>query len=335
MPIPFILGALAVGAGAYGVKKGLDAKEKMDEAGRIGRRAQRLADRTQKDIEQSRNITQHSLENLGQKKIDILDGSIKDFVSNFSKIKNVNFKNSVGLEELGNINFSKDELNQLKNASFQASEIATGLGGGAAAGALAGYGAFSAVGMLGAASTGTAISTLGGAAATNATLAWLGGGSLAAGGFGMAGGMAVLGGIVAGPALAIGGIFMNSKAETALNDAKSNYDEARKFEQQGKNICSLLEAIEERANQIHDLLSDLNAYFKPSVRQLANVVRSAGTNWNDYSVQDKKIVGQSAQLAKTIKIILDTSLLREDGSINSAVDEVIENGNKSIKLLEG
>ena len=45
---------------------------------------------------------------------------------------------------------------------------------------------------IGAASTGTLISTLSGAAASNATLAWLGGGSLAAGGGGIAAGTMVL-----------------------------------------------------------------------------------------------------------------------------------------------
>ena len=45
------------------------------------------------------------------------------------------------------------------------------------------------------ASTGTSIASLSGAAATNATLAFFGGGSLAAGGLGMAGGTAVLGGL--------------------------------------------------------------------------------------------------------------------------------------------
>lgn len=50
---------------------------------------------------------------------------------------------------------------------------------------------------FGTASTGTAISTLFGAAATNATLAWLGGGALAAGGGGTAAGSALL--ALAGP----------------------------------------------------------------------------------------------------------------------------------------
>ena len=42
------------------------------------------------------------------------------------------------------------------------------------------------------ASTGSAIAGLSGAAATNATLAWLGGGAIAAGGGGMAAGAVVL-----------------------------------------------------------------------------------------------------------------------------------------------
>ena len=50
---------------------------------------------------------------------------------------------------------------------------------------------------FGVASTGTAISSLSGAAATNAALAWLGGGALAAGGGGMAAGEAFL--ALAGP----------------------------------------------------------------------------------------------------------------------------------------
>ncbi|GHA58899.1 MULTISPECIES: helix-turn-helix domain-containing protein [Streptomyces] len=74
---------------------------------------------------------------------------------------------------------------------------------GAAAGGAAAYGAFTAAALFGTASTGTAISTLSGVAATNATLALLGGGTLAAGGAGMAGGILLLTGMVAAPAAAL------------------------------------------------------------------------------------------------------------------------------------
>ena len=64
--------------------------------------------------------------------------------------------------------------------------------GATAAGAVAAAGTTATVAAIGSASTGTAIASLSGAAATKATLAWLGGGALAAGGGGVAMGVAVL-----------------------------------------------------------------------------------------------------------------------------------------------
>ena len=52
--------------------------------------------------------------------------------------------------------------------------------GGIAAGSAATAGTYTAVATFGTASTGTAIGTLGGAAAKSATLAWFGGGAVAA-----------------------------------------------------------------------------------------------------------------------------------------------------------
>lgn len=75
---------------------------------------------------------------------------------------------------------------------------------GISAGGIAGTTAYLAVAAFASASTGAAISGLSGAAAISATMAWLGGGALAAGGLGVAGGAAVLGGIVGLPVV-IGG----------------------------------------------------------------------------------------------------------------------------------
>lgn len=62
------------------------------------------------------------------------------------------------------------------------------------AGYAAGYAIFQTAVLVGTASTGTAISALSGAAATNAALAWLGGGAVSAGGWGVALGSVVLSG---------------------------------------------------------------------------------------------------------------------------------------------
>lgn len=65
----------------------------------------------------------------------------------------------------------------------------------ALSGPLASAATFGLVAAFGTASTGTAISSLSGIAAYNAAMAWLGGGSIAAGGYGMLLGGAVLGGV--------------------------------------------------------------------------------------------------------------------------------------------
>ena len=81
---------------------------------------------------------------------------------------------------------------------------------------------------FGTASTGTAISALSGAAATNAALAWLGGGAVAAGGGGMAAGNTLL--ALAGPVgWAIGGVAI---AGSGIYLNKRNKDLAKKATQQ-------------------------------------------------------------------------------------------------------
>ena len=342
MPIPFLLGAAAAAAGLYGVKKGIDAKDNMDTAKRINQNAQETVDETKKNINYARESTNTVIANLGQNKLNIASGTMKSFVDTFSKIEHVDFRNSIGFEELRGFTPNSPEFLNMENTSFKAKELATGASGGLAAGSLAaiGAGSLAAIGAgglastIGVASTGTAIGTLSGAAATNATLAWLGGGALSAGGFGMAGGMAVLGGIVAGPALAIGGAFMASKAEKALNDACSNMDMARKFEQEGKNICSTLNAIKARASQIDNLLDDLNERFDYEIDKLKNVIYFIGTDYRNYNEDARNTVMKSVQLAKTIKIVLDTSLLTEKGVLNDyETKQAIEKGQAALAIL--
>ncbi len=81
------------------------------------------------------------------------------------------------------------------------------------------------VATLGTASTGTAISGLSGAAATNATLAWLGGGSIAAGGGGIATGAAVLTAGVAAVAIAAtaGVVYLYTLADENTERERVNH----------------------------------------------------------------------------------------------------------------
>ena len=86
------------------------------------------------------------------------------------------------------IDFVKE--NPVKCVAIGVAGIATGGIAFAAAPAIAGT--IGGLGLLGSASTGTAIGTLSGAALTNASLAAIGGGALATGGGGMAAGTAIV-----------------------------------------------------------------------------------------------------------------------------------------------
>lgn len=176
--IPLIIGGASLLTAAFGVKKGLDAKSDFDSAKRWNEKAQRLYDRASDDLKSARDDTQRAMQSLGKSKFEIYEDSIIPFVDCFSKIKNIDFDDS-NLKNLGDLRITRDDLRELKQVALEMKEI---VGGGVAAlgsGGLAGLAAYGSVGVLGTASTGTAIGTLSGAAATNATLAWLGGGSLA------------------------------------------------------------------------------------------------------------------------------------------------------------
>lgn len=315
MPIPFLIAAAAVAVGGLGVVGGVVAKETMDDAKSVGAEGEAIIERAERKRDDARKATNEAVNNLGMKKLDILSGSIKVFVENFSKLKNVNFKDSVGMEELRDFTPHSDALGQLKKNSLSALEIGGSLAAGVAGGGVAALGAYGEVSVLGVASTGTAISALSGAAATNATLAWLGGGSLAAGGLGVAGGMAVLGGVVLAPALLIGSFLMYSKAEEALSKAKTYRRKARQFEAECENACSLLAAIQQRADQIVGVLDRLDHMLVRGNGRLVHIIAQKGEDWNAFSKEDKKVVASVAMTAKTLKVIMDTPLLHEDGSL--------------------
>lgn len=293
MALPFILwGAAALLAGT-GVVKGVKAKENFEKAKLIGRRAEKRYHDIEESLQCARDETNSKFEQLGRTKMSIFNHQIKHLVEVIKKSKNASsklsgFKEFISIEEL-------KEMDRLVSNSLQ---IENGLGTGAVTGALAAWGAYGSVGMLASASTGTAIAGLSGAAATNATLAWLGGGALSAGGFGMAGGMLALGGIVLGPALAVGGFMMAGKAEEALTEARQYEADVDISIAKMKKIKIVLEALQENAIEIGDALINLSARFD-------RIKVNDDSNIKDF--EQMIIVG------KGLKSLLDIAIMDKDG----------------------
>jgi len=304
MPIPFILGGLALAAGGFGVKKGIDASEKNDKAKRIIKRSRRYYEDAKNETEQKQSQTNETLKDLGLLMVDIFTNEIKTLIELMQKCKQ-------GKSEYQDKRYlTESELKELNIAVNNSIEISSGLASGATAGALTGMGAYGAVGMLASATTGTAIDTLSGAAATNATLAWLGGGSLASGGLGIAGGTAVLGGLVAGPLIAVGGMFLDSKAEENLSDAREKEAEVNIAIEEMRTVQTSLNAIISRVDELEDILIETRHKF--------NKIRS---NLNDCKDEEFKVL---LTIGKTLKNLLDIPVLDEEGQANSQISYKIE-----------
>lgn len=298
MPFPALLvwGAAAAVA-AVGVKKGVDAYNDFDRAKEIGNRAESKFNKAKDKLEKNRNKTKQALEDLGYLKVNVFTNQIQHVINVLSQVGNKrasallkNSKESFSVEDLKECNIAVSEIKAL--------DLTKTVVSGAAVGALLSYGALGGVGTFAAASTGTLISGLSGAAATNATLAWLGGGSLAAGGFGMAGGMIALGGIALAPVLAIGGFMLASKAEEAVSNAYAYESDVSKAVEDMKLIKTNLKAIVAAKDELTSTIERLVSIFE-------EVKVDAYAKDSD--------IERMLLVAKSLKVALQTAIMDKEG----------------------
>lgn len=330
MAVPFILGGIALAAGAFGAKKAYDGYIDKSEAETINDDAESIFDCAKEKLEQARSSAENSLENLGRAKLHIHQNSFKEFIEIFSKIKNVETQD-----------FSKDDLNfniqefiQFTRESVVGfTELAGGGISSLGVGALAGIGAYGSVGMLASASTGTAIASLSGAAATNATLAWLGGGSLAAGGFGMAGGMAVLSGVVAAPVLAVGGFLYSKMGEKALDDAKSNLAKAKVAVQEMDTATIATNAIAKIIGSSLEMIQKLDGILVNELVILKSMVMREN-DYSQYTEGEKNYTQYIVNLVKVISGMCRVNVLTDKGEVNKEFKKAVQRAKDFSKEIQ-
>lgn len=319
MPIPFILGGLALAAGVLGAGAHLSAKDTKEKAQRIYEDSNDKQNDVGRLLERETKRTKEVSEDLGLVKLNIQKQEIAKFLNLYKKLQTLNLKEFN--QESIKFNFTVEQIRSMEKISMTASEI---LGAGVsslASGALAGAGVYSAVMTLGAASTGTAIAGLSGVAATNATLAWLGGGSLAVGGGGMALGTYVLGGLVAGPAILVSGIFADNKAEKALTEAQEFEAQVDIACEQMETQISTLKAIQVRCGEFKTVFNELRNRLNPQLTKLESVVNELG-NGSTPSENQLQTIHLTFLLAKTLKDVLDLNILDKQGELTSESKDV-------------
>lgn len=311
--IPIIGGAASLIAGAVGIKKGLDAKKRFEEARNIGKRAERRHRQAIDELEQKRTAMFEQLQALGEKKAIIFESSARYVVDQVKQARA-----TAELAEIEINTLSEEDIATLERDISELSTIGIGVGKGAALAALGASGVYSTVVALASASTGTAIASLSGAAATNATLAWLGGGSLATGGLGIAGGTWVLGGVIAGPALAIAGFSLASQAEEALTEAHEFSAEVKEKIAALAPIHAMLDGLGKNIAETGAVLDRLAAAFAQAQTYYEKELKKADSWWKTKSMKQQATeavqvhLGRLIAIFKAIKETVQTPLLDDN-----------------------
>ncbi|GAA9600884.1 hypothetical protein HpHA7_06670 [Helicobacter pylori] len=197
MPLPFILGGIALAAAGYGFKKGIDALDADCEADEFIKKAENLKEKAAKRLESAQSDCKLAFARFGEKKLRVLSHSVSNFLDHFHRLN----RSRIIIEGIN----MQDIQHQVSDARKITNQLnANGIDGDSVLGVFAGFGSLG-------------ISSF----TTGAIL----GGGLTMGGLA---GMAVFGGLVAGPALAILGAMSADEMEEKLEKAKAYYSQVEK-----------------------------------------------------------------------------------------------------------
>lgn len=315
MPLPLILGIAAAIAGATGVGLGIKGAVDMADANDTLNKAKKRDEENLKRHKSTETRTLRMMDELGSEEINALK-NLEAFSQLFEKIHNKpKFEKILGT----NVKITPFTPNELNNASVGAAVLAGGLGG-AALGTAGGFAAASAttaaVMALGTASTGTAISTLSGVAATNATLAALGGGSLAAGGGGMALGTTILGASTLGVGLLVGGIIFSLSGSSISDKADKAHRQMLENEKKVNTICKFMDELNKTASMYLSIFREVvvmyNNYLS-KMRSIIEIKHKINPNWNDFAIEEKKTIENTVLLVGVIYNMCKVKLVLSDG----------------------
>lgn len=331
MPIPFLLGALAVGAGVIGAGGHMAAKETNEKAQLVSENAQDLYNSAKRSLEQAQNSTEKALLKLGYEKKNVLDSSMRVFLNSYEKVKNIELIESTGLDEISNFAIDQQGAIQLREMTdIYSSAIKSGATG-AAAGAVVALAASGSLTMVtgGLATAGSAL--LAGEVGAAAGIA---GSALS---FGAA--MTPLA-AVAAPVVLFTGISASMKADENLEKANAMYAEAEAASEKMKVSETLCGAITKRSDMFDELLVDLNSMFSECAGMMAGVIRKKEgrifkkkLTSSDFNEEELKLFSVTRSLAGAVKSVIDTPILSQDGNIAYESEQTYEENVEKLPIF--
>ncbi|TPH89300.1 sortase [Helicobacter pylori] len=149
MPLPFILGGLALAAAGYGVKKGIDALDADCEADEFIKKAESLKEEATKKAESAESDCRRAFMRFGEKKLHVLSHTVSNFLDHFHRLE----RSRIIIEGINmqDIEGQVSDARKITNQSW--------LGGGALS--VGGFGMVGGMAVLGGLVAGPALAILG------------------------------------------------------------------------------------------------------------------------------------------------------------------------------
>ncbi|MFD0354056.1 hypothetical protein ACFVHW_09935 [Streptomyces sp. NPDC127110] len=274
-----------------------------------------------------RHIRQET-EEQDRRRRAVYDKALVPFQEVFTRLKHVD------LAELSPVDPADSGVAdvELRELQHVAATAVASLAGGAVAGAGVGAVAYAAVGAFATASTGAAISGLSGAAATSATLAWLGGGSLAAGGGGVAAGTLVMGALVAGPALLAAGALLEWRGRAVKDEQKKfarRLDEAARELKRARAVTS---PVLQRSREIRLVLKDLGRAMKARQAAFAELVDRC-EDYTSYGPGARALVKEVFDLAVATVAVMGAPPAGEHGRVSELSGRAVADARARLAAL--
>ncbi|MGN8458819.1 sortase [Helicobacter pylori] len=303
MPLPFILGGLALAAAGYGVKKGIDALDADCEADKFIEKAENLKEEATKKAKSAESDCKLAFARFGEKKLRVLSHSVSNFLDHFHRLN----RSRITIEGI-NMQDIQRQVSDVRNLLNQLN--ANGIDGDSAPGVIAGFGSLG-------------ISSF----TTGAVL----GGGLAASGLA---GMAVIGGLVAGPALAIFGAISADEMEKKRDDAKAYLSQVEAAVKKADVMIDNLQAVRKMADLFTRQITKIDALFFSLSQGAIATMKKHHYDISLYNQKEKDQLCVTVSTLSSLSAFLKVPIMDEHQKLNKKAQNALNLMQNQINALE-
>ncbi|WQS42235.1 sortase [Helicobacter pylori] len=294
MPLPFILGGLALVAAGYGVKKGIDELDADCEADEFIKKAENLKEEAKRKADSVQSSRNQALVRFGKKKLHVLSHTASNFLDHFHRLERLRI--TIGTKDTDMQHIQK----QVLDARNLLNQLNTnGIDGDSALGVIAGCG---------------------GLGASSFTAGAVLGGGLAASGLA---GTAVLGGLVAGPALAILGAISADEMEKKRDDAKAYLSQVEAAVKKADAMIDNIQAVRKVVDLFTEQITKLDALFFSLSQGTIATMKKHHYDTSLYNQKEKNQLCVTVSTLMTLSAFLKVLIMDEHQKLNEKAQKAL------------